>query len=174
MPRLHSHSFGKITLQDEKSCENPFAATSFLKKTKKTTKKPPHQPDPVACAKVRNPLLLCISNPLLPCSPPQFECRWQQKRERMMDSSWKLVIISSALMCPCCDSWASFIQPPTPICTCHLLLCPPSMLTSEEAGCPPTSPAECDQLDRQPGPSMQPLCRCCDRQQTQRALILPV
>ncbi|KAI9529749.1 hypothetical protein NQZ68_007988 [Dissostichus eleginoides] len=28
------------------------------------------------------------------------------------------------------------------------------MLTSEEAGCPPTSPAECNQLDRKPGPML--------------------
>lgn len=70
-------------------------------------------------------------------------------------------------MCARCDSHASFIQPPTPICTCHLLLCP---LTSEAAGCPPTFPVECDQLERQPGLRMKPLCRVCDRQQTQRAL----
>lgn len=36
----------------------------------------------------------------------------------------------------CCDSLSRFIQPPTPLCTCHLLLCPLSMRTSEEAGCP--------------------------------------
>lgn len=70
-------------------------------------------------------------------------------------------------MCARCDSHVSFIQPPTPICTCHLLLCP---LTSEAAGCPPTFPVECDQLERQPGLRMKPLCRVCDRQQTQRAL----
>lgn len=84
-----------------------------------------------------------------------------------MNSSWKPAIISSSLMCARCDSHASFIQPPTPICTCHLLLCP---LTSEAAGCPPTFPVECDQLERQPGLRMKPLCRVCDRQQTQRAL----
>lgn len=54
-------------------------------------------------------------------------------------------------------------------CTCHLLHCPPSMLTSEEAGHPPTVPAGCDQLDKQPVPSLQPHSGGCDRQETHMA-----
>lgn len=71
-----------------------------------------------------------------------------------MNSAWKLVIISRVLVRLCCDSQACFIQPPT-LCTCHLQLRPPSMLTSEEAGNTPTCPAGCDQLDKQPCPSLQ-------------------
>lgn len=52
------------------------------------------------------------------------------------------------LVCPCYDSQACSIQPPT-LCTCHLQLRPPSRLTSEEAGYTPTCPAGCDQLDEQ-------------------------
>lgn len=76
----------------------------------------------------------------------QSECCWQPMIECRRNSSWRLVIRSTAFMCPCCDSRACIIQPPTHLCTCHLLLCPPSILTSEEAGCPPTCPAVCDQL----------------------------
>jgi len=90
----------------------------------------------------------CASNPFHPCFPLQLWC-WQQKSEYIMNSSWKPVIISSSLMCPRCDSQVCFIQPPTRICTCHLQLCPAFMLTSEEAGCPPTLPVKCDQLDKQ-------------------------
>lgn len=58
------------------------------------------------------------------------------------------------LVCPCCDSQACSIQPPT-LCTCHVQLRPPSRLTSEEAGYTPTCPAGCDQSDEQSFPSMQ-------------------
>lgn len=57
-------------------------------------------------------------------------------------------------VCPCCDSQACFIQPPT-LCTCHLQLCAPFRLTSEEASYTPTCPAGCDQLDEQPCLSIQ-------------------
>lgn len=162
MITLSIHSPDHLT--STKVCEDSFTATRTCTKTTAWC----------CCAhQGRTPITaLCVSDPLHPYPSCNLGAD-NSESECMMNSSWKPAIISSTLMCPCCDSRTCSIQPPTPICTCHLLLCPPSMLTSEEAGCPPTSPAECDQLDTQPDPSMQPLCRCCDRQPTQRAL-LPV
>lgn len=77
---------------------------------------------------------------------------WMHEEFRLKACHYKSC--ACVLMCLCCDSQPCFIQPPT-LCTCHLQLRPPSMLTSEEAGYTPTCPAGCDQLDKQPCPNLQ-------------------
>lgn len=68
------------------------------------------------CSHFRETLWLSVSL-ILSINVPPLQLQPWQKDEYIMNSSWKPVIISSSLMCPCCDSRVCFIQPPTPICT---------------------------------------------------------